>query len=172
MFAHSQNQNYVKRAFECFFGLLPSTSVSLRSDIKWSLYFFPSVTPPPPAPTPQPPLLLPYTTLFLSLAGAATSIIFVTTNTCLSQQKLWQKTYFVTTYTCLWWQVSLCKKKLSRQAYICCSSRRVLLRQTSVCHNKNYICGSSCQWYISHSYYSCCSNRWMYSLKCCCYNGE
>ena len=45
-----------------------------------------------------------------SLAGAAISIISVATNTC-----------------------------LSRQAYLCCNKRRVLWRQTRVCHNKTVV---------------------------------
>ena len=38
-------------------------------------------------------------------------------------------------------KVRLCKKKLSRQAYICCNKRCVLSRQTSVCvcHNKTFV---------------------------------
>ena len=57
--------------------------------------------------------------VFLSLAGAATSIIFVAT------------------------------KHLSRQACFCRDKRRVLSQQTRVCRNfcrnKNYTCGSSSQ---------------------------
>ena len=36
-------------------------------------------------------------------------------------------------------KVSLCKKELSQQAYICCNKRCVLSRQTSVCHNKTFV---------------------------------
>ena len=74
----------------------------------------------------------------LSLAGAATTIIFVATNTCLSRQS----TPFVATKVCLLWQ-KFCRVKnmslLSRQAYFC--------RDKYVfCRDKNDTCGSSRQW--------------------------
>ena len=68
----------------------------------------------------------------LSLAGAATSIIFVATKVLLQQTHVVhcaklcssrQKTCFVATNKCLSWQMC-------------------------VCYNKNYTCGSSHQWYV------------------------
>ena len=105
--------------------------------------------------------------LDLSLAGAATSIIFVMTSTCLS----WQHTFFVATKVCLPRQSFcfdkiifvatkyFCRKKsfsatntcLSQQAYFGCDKRPVLSRQTSVtfvatniCHSKTFVAANTC----------------------------
>ena len=72
----------------------------------------------------------------LSLAGAATGIVFVVTNTntCLS----WQNTYFVMT-----------KVGLSRQAYFCCEKHvswqtHLLSWQKYACRNKPSITTNMC----------------------------
>ena len=64
----------------------------------------------------------------VSLAGAATSIIFVATNTCLSRQN----TSFVAT-----------KVRLPRQNF-CRDKGRVLSRQTCVCRNKSFAATEMC----------------------------
>ena len=96
--------------------------------------------------------------------------LLVVTKVCLLQQisvmtKLsWQK-YFVVTNIIFSWQ-NFCHNKhtfvvtrdnffatkhLSQQAYFCCDKRCVFtcLSKQKFCRDKNYTCGSSCQWYLS-----------------------
>ena len=82
------------------------------------------------------------------VAGATTSIIFVTTKRLLSRQKYpCNDKTFVATKLCLSWQNSFLATKhcVSRQNF-CRDIRRVLPRQTRVCRDKNYTCGNSRQW--------------------------
>ena len=105
---------------------------------------------------------------FLSLEGAATSIIFVVTTHVFCRDKsmlgatkpLCRQNYifhdkifcrnkskiFVATNTCMSPQKSLVTTKvLSGQKYVCRDKRRIMSRQTRVCRDKNDICGSSRQ---------------------------
>ena len=66
----------------------------------------------------------------ISLAGVATSIIFLLKYAC--RDKTFRQNY-------------VCRDKiflscLSRQAYFCRHKRRVLLRQTRVCRDKSKLC--------------------------------
>ena len=68
----------------------------------------------------------------VSLAGIATSIIFVATNTCLSQQTCCHdKAHLLSRqkYVCVCVSVRTCPLCLSRQAYFCRDKKSVLSRQ-------------------------------------------
>ena len=85
----------------------------------------------------------------LSLAGAATSIIFVATNIFLSRQAYFScdKHVFVATkhVFCRDKRMLVTTKVLSQQAYSCYNKRRVYryLSQQNICCNKNDTCGNS-----------------------------
>ena len=102
-----------------------------------------------------------YTGCFLSLAGAAPSIIFVGTkdmfccnkhmfvviNVCMSRQNFCHdKIMFVVKNIYCVKHMLVVTKVLSQQAYFCCDKRHVLSWQTCVCRDKNDTCGHSCQW--------------------------
>ena len=76
----------------------------------------------------------------VSLAGAATSIIFVTTNTCLS----WQTMSFVVTKICLpqqnfcWYEVIL----LQQNFFVC--QQVCLLQQKYAYHDKTFVATKLC----------------------------
>ena len=71
----------------------------------------------------------------MSLAGAATSIIFVATEVRLPRQTFCcDEIMFVVTKLLMQQIFVLTNMCLSRQAYFCCDKGCVFLRQTRVCH--------------------------------------
>ena len=102
-------------------------------------------------------------TTVLSLVGAATSIIFVVTNTCchdktrllLQQKYACRDKAFVMTKLCLSQQIFVqyifveTNLILSWQAYFCCDKHMFVMTKHVFCRNENDTCGSSHQCYYA-----------------------
>ena len=104
----------------------------------------------------RPPLSSEPARLFLSLAGAATSVIFIATNTCLSRQThlLSRQKYachdktFVTTNIFLSRQINICRDKHNIVATSLLLSRQntcFVATKNMFCRDNNYACGNSRQ---------------------------
>jgi len=118
----------------------------------------------------------------VSLVGAATSIIFVTTNVfvfVMTKYFCHDKT-FVVTNICRDKPMFVVTKVLSQQAYFCRNTSLLLLRQTHVCCDKSKLVATkpllwqnyvdrllSWQKYVCHDKHFCCDKRRVLSWQTC-----
>ena len=65
--------------------------------------------------------------------------VFVATKVCLSWQNCHNNYLSWQMFCLLWWQTFFMTKLLSWQVYFCRDTRRVLLWQTRVCHDKTFV---------------------------------